>query len=63
MPECPYCGEALAYDDYYGRILPHQDGTVIGDIYQCRNVSCDVFQSFFHIIRDEGDEIHEGYPC
>jgi len=61
--ECPYCETELHYDDYFGRIFPHQDGHVEGDIYKCLNEDCEMFEEFFHAHRDNLDDIHEGYPC
>lgn len=63
MPVCPYCGEELNWEDYYGRILSHQDGVVLGDIYQCKNENCEMFQEIYHTMRAEGDELYQGYPC
>jgi hypothetical protein len=60
MMECPYCGEELTYDDYFGRIASCQDGKVIGDIYECHNEDCEA--RHFYVYR--GDcTLHEGYPC
>ena len=69
--ECPYCGSGLEYVDYFGRLAAHQDGKVLGDIYQCpkgREESEECESSVFHVAgsfyvyRDSG-ELHEGYPC
>lgn len=66
---CPICGTELEQDDVYGRLFPHQDGKVIGEIFRCpkgfqQDGSCDseeisVAGSFY---TDEQGELHEGYP-
>jgi len=69
--ECPLCGAELECEDYFGRLFPHQDGHIAGDIYRCPNGfeqdgSCD--SEMFHVVgsfysyRNNG-ELHEGYPC
>lgn len=69
--ECPYCGEELIWEDYFGRIAAHQDGKVLGDIYRCPNgqEESEICESsmfnvpgYFYTYRDTG-ELHEGYPC
>lgn len=35
--ECPYCGCELEQIDIYGRLALHQDGKIIGEIYECPN--------------------------
>lgn len=68
---CPICGGELEYEDYYGRILAHQDGEVIGDIWRCPNGvkqdgSCESegfrVAGAYHSTRRTG-ELCEGYPC
>lgn len=70
--ECPYCGEELDHEDYFGRLAAHQDGKALGDIYKCPNGSveselCD--SALFHVAgsfyayRDSPDTLHDGYPC
>lgn len=70
--DCPYCGEELIPEDYFGRIAAHQDGEVIGDIWKCpngkeENGECD--SELFHVAgsfytyRDNENVIHNGYPC
>lgn len=70
--ECPYCGEELIYDDYFGRICAHQDGKVLGDIWRCpngkeQNGKCE--SELFHVAgcfytyRDNDIRLYEGYPC
>lgn len=70
--ECPYCGEELEYDDYFGRLAAHQDGKVLGTIYRCPNGveqdgSCEseIFHvaGSFYIYSDNPIHILEGYPC
>lgn len=61
--ECPYCKEELNYHDYFGRICRHQDGKVLGDIYQCKNEDCEAYQEHFYTYRNNESELHEGYPC
>jgi len=63
MMECPYCEKELRYDDYWGRVASHQDGQVFGDIYQCDNQECVMYQEYFHVHKSHPDDIHEGYPC
>jgi len=68
-PECPYCGEELEYQDYFGRIsgwnqffnepiIDHE-----GDIYKCLNEECEseAFNYYFYDFCD--DILREGYPC
>jgi|688.fasta_scaffold466591_3 hypothetical protein len=66
--ECPYCGEELNYDYFYGRNLRLDSlGRVkegfqkVGDIYRCDNEECE-YQGFFHT-HGNSDELDEGYPC
>jgi hypothetical protein len=68
---CPYCGSEMDWDDYFGRVLAHQDGQVFGDIYRCpkgfaQDGSCESeeFKSSgtFYTFRDNEGVIHEGYP-
>ena len=70
--ECPYCGEELDLEDYFGRIAAHQDGKVLGDIYKCpngaeQNEKCN--SEMFHVsgsfyaYRSNPDDLLEGYPC
>ena len=61
--ECPYCEKELNYDTYWGRTCTHQDGHIEGDIYQCENEDCEMYQESFHVHRSNPDDIHEGYPC
>ena len=66
MYECPYCGEELMYDDYYGRICAHQDGKTIGEIYKCCNEECESEMFNYSFYNESGlgnDELQEGYPC
>lgn len=60
---CPYCDSELEYHDYFGRIASHQDGKVMGDIYQCGNEECEQYQQSFYTYRDGNGNLHEGYPC
>jgi hypothetical protein len=70
--QCPYCGEELEWEDYFGRLAAHQDGYVAGHIYRCPNGleqdgSCEselfhVAGSFYTYTGLE-DQLHEGYPC
>lgn len=62
MPACPYCGEQLHYDDYFGRIAAHQDSKVVGDIYKCANEECEAYQQSFYTYRHNSGELREGYP-
>lgn len=63
MPECPYCGQELNYDDYYQRGLG-ETAQKLGDIYQCQNKSCEANGRFFYTVDTEGTgELHEGFPC
>jgi len=68
---CPYCGEELELEDYFGRLAAHQDGKVLGDIWKCPNGvnqdgSCESEVFFvagsFYSYRETG-ELHDGYPC
>lgn len=66
--ECPYCGEELYYDDFYGKNLhldsfgKVKDGFIKeGDIYACNNEECE-YQGYFYTCSFD-DELHEGYPC
>ena len=70
--ECPYCGEELELEDYFGRLAAHQDGKVMGDIYRCpkgqeESEDCDSSVFFvpgsFYAYRDNPDNLLEGYPC
>jgi hypothetical protein len=58
--DCPYCGEELAWHDYYG---PRVDGRIQkrGDIYKCENEECDAYEQHFYT--DQREELHDGYPC
>jgi len=68
--ECPICGAELTCIEYYGRILPHQDGNILGNIFTCPNGAeqdggCasenhHVAGSFY---TDEQGDLQEGYPC
>lgn len=61
--ECPYCGEELTCDDYYGIGNPmRNDFKKLGDIYKCQNEKCEMYQEHFYT-RNNEDELHEGYPC
>ena len=53
----------MTYEDYWGRIASHQDGHIEGDIYQCVNEECEMYEEYFHTHREYSDDIHEGYPC
>jgi len=69
--ECPHCGAELEVRDYFGRLATHQDGEVLGDIYQCpigaEEGDCE--SATFHVAgsfyayRDSPDSLHDGYPC
>lgn len=66
--ECPYCGTELVYEDYYGRILPHQDGAIVGYIYYCPvgEEDGDCESSSFHVAGSFytfNGNLEEGYPC
>jgi hypothetical protein len=61
--ECPECDKELEYHDYFGRLCAHQDGKVLGDIYQCVNEGCARFQDHFYTYREGDGELNEGYPC
>jgi hypothetical protein len=70
--ECPYCGNELIWNDYFGKIkhsehywlYPQSWIEKRGDIYKCENEDCDsgVFNSFFYTYGNN-DELKEGYPC
>ena len=62
---CPCCDSELELHDYFGRIASHQDGRVLGDIWKCTNEECDsvTFNYYFYTYRDNGGNLHEGYPC
>lgn len=61
--ECTYCGEELNCIDYYGLGNPFRSDFIKqGDIYRCENEECEMYYEHFHT-RDNGDELHEGYPC
>ena len=59
---CPYCGHELLHWDTYGRLMAHQDGKKLGDIYRCDNEYCECFNSTFYTCGDS-EEIQEGFPC
>lgn len=59
---CPYCNEELSYEDYYGTILPFQDGNIIGYIFKCENEKCKHYQDYFHTVNND-DSLYDGYPC
>ena len=61
--ECPICEQELIYVDYFGRICRHQDGHVEGDIYQCQNEDCVLFEEYFYTYRRAPNDLHSGYPC
>jgi len=61
--ECPNCEHELNHHDSFGRLFPHQDGKVLGDIYKCENELCEIFESYFYTYRDSSNILHEGYPC
>ena len=76
--ECPYCGEELEHEDTFGNtdyclgIIGYiGDGFYTkrypekyGDIYQCENEECEMYQEYFYTIDNENNnELHEGYPC
>jgi hypothetical protein len=68
--ECPYCGEELNYEEYYGKhnweMGPGVTGMrdwwdKTGDIYKCKNEECDAYEQHFYT--DKQDNLHEGYLC
>lgn len=66
MSICPYCGEDLEYQDYYGHYLGEDRWDVVGYIYKCNNEKCEsgAFNFLFHDRCKKGDDsIREGYPC
>lgn len=69
--ECPYCNSELVYWDSYGRIFPHQDGKILGEIYKCpigrgdgeEGEECDSSCFNGNFYTDLRGELREGYPC
>jgi len=64
--ECPYCGEELKWEDYYGKFKKGNYWTPIyidkvGDIYICENEKCEYYQEHFYT--DPNGYLQEGYPC
>lgn len=65
--ECPYCGEDLLCEDYYGFGIPETpEFKKVGDIYRCQNDDCtcvgvDMPPCYFHT--DQSGDLHDGYPC
>jgi len=71
MIECPHCGSELEHDDFFGRLAPHQDGKVLGEILKCPKgsecddncqSSCFHVPGSFHVYNNDG-VLREGYPC
>ena len=67
--ECPYCGEEMVCDDYYGRRVyaehyytyPQSWIEKEGDVYKCNNEECEAYQQSFY--DDSKGNLYEGYPC
>ena len=68
-PACPVCGVELVNTDYFGKLMhspnyydTHSWIEKKGEIYQCNNEECEVFQNNYWT-HEKSDELHEGYPC
>lgn len=67
---CPYCGEELEYNDYFGSIkyadhyylYPQSWIEKKGEIFKCINENCSDYDSYFYVYLNS-DIIHKGYPC
>lgn len=60
--ECPYWGEELSLENYYGNYLGYGKWNKHGDIYECKNINC-VSKAFNYCFHTNNENLHEGYPC
>jgi len=69
--ECPYCGNELIWNDYFGHMqyaqhyyeYPQSWIKHEGDIYKCENENCESENFNYYFYTDPNGNLKEGYPC
>lgn len=61
MPECPYCGAELVYEDSWGSLTELNQGRPKGHIYRCPNhQGFSSMEEALLYMTEIGEEVEEG---